>query len=256
MNTSCKELKRIARANLTHRFSTPMGALLVAGIIPLAIELPFSMIQGEHPSLMQNIAFYAAEFLIALISYTLNAGVTLLHLNLARKKPYSVSMVFYGFQNRPDRFILAGLIELVIVLVGLIPFFVGISLFRTMDSAASYAVLFGLACVSLVLCTIIALNICLMVYFVIEQPDLPLFDCLKRSLRTMKGHKGRLLYIYLSFIGLQLFNALSLGIGSLWVGPYQDQTMANFYLNLIGEIPPAQQAAPGSGNYQSFNQYI
>lgn len=233
-----------------------MGALLVAGIIPLAIELPFSVIQGAHPSLMQNIAFYAAEFLIALISYTLNAGVTLLHLNLARRKPYSIGTVFYGFQNRPDRFLLSGLIELVIVLVGLIPFFIGIGILRSADTAAAYAVFFGLACLSLVLCMIIALNLCLMIYYVIEQPELPLPDCLKSSVRTMRGHKGRLFYIYLSFIGLQLLNALSLGIGSLWVGPYQSQTMVNFYLNVIEEMPSAQQTASGSGNYRSFNQYV
>lgn len=232
MNTSCKELKRIARENLTHRYSIPMGALLVAGIIPLAIELPFSLIQGEHPSLMQNISFYTAEFLIALISYILNAGVALLHLNLARKKPYSVITVFHGFQNRPDRFLLSGLIELALMVLGLVPLFIGIGLLRTMGTNAAYAALFGLALVSLVLCTLISLNLCLTIYYVLDRPDLPVTECLKNSLRTMRGQKGRLFYIYLSFIGLQLLNALSLGIGSLWVGPYQSQTMVNFYLNV------------------------
>lgn len=255
MQTSCKELKRLARENLTHCYSIPMGALLVAGIIPLAIELPFSMVQGEHPGLMQNIAFYAAEFLIALISYVLNAGVTFLHLNLARKRPYSIGLVFYGFKNNPERFLAAGLIELLLTLAALIPFFVGIHCLRTMDAAAAYAVFFGLSCVSIVLCMVIAVNLCLLVYYIIDQPDMSVPDCLKRSLRSMRGHRGRVLYLYLSFIGIQLLNVLSLGIGSLWIGPYQSQTMANFYRTLAGEIPSSQKT-PLSDPYPPFNQTV
>lgn len=255
MNISCRELKRIARENLTHRYSTPMGALLVAGIIPLAIELPFSMVQGEHPTLLQNITFYAAEFLIALISYTLNAGIAALHLNLARKKPYSIRTVFYGFENRPDRFIAAGLMELVPMLISLIPFFIGIRCLRTMESPACYAVFFGLACVSLVLSTVIILNLRLTIYLVIDRPDMPVFDCLKCSIRSMRGHRGRLLYINLSFVGMHVLNALSLGVGSLWVGPYQSQTMASFYRTVTGEMPASQQTPPG-GSSAAFSQYV
>lgn len=255
MNIPCKELKRIARENLTHHYSTPMGALLVAGIIPLTIELPFSMIQGEHPTLAQNIAFYAAEFLIALISYTLSAGLIYLHLNMARKKPYSIGMVFYGFKNHPDRFIVAGFFELILMLAGMIPLFIGLGILRTMDSAASYAVFFLLALVSLVLCAIVELNLALTAYFVIDQPDMPPVACIKNSVHTMKGNKGHLLYIYLSFIGLQILNAFSFGIGTLWISPYQTQTIANFYRNVIGETNDAQ-AASNSGNQPSFNQLI
>lgn len=255
MQTSCKELKRLARENLTHCYSIPMGALLVAGIIPLAIELPFSMVQGEHPGLMQNIAFYAAEFLIALISYVLNAGVTLLHLNLARKKPYSIRLVFYGFKNNPERFLGAGFIELILALVALIPFFVGMYCLRTLEAAAAYAAFLGLSCASIVLCMIVAVNLCLLVYYVLDQPDLSVPDCLKRSLHSMRGHRGRLLYLYLSFIGMHLLNVLSFGVGTLWIGPYQSQTMANFYRTLAGEIPSPQKT-PLSDPYPPFNQTV
>lgn len=36
----------------------------------------------------------------------------------------------------------------------------------------------------------------------------------------------------LSFIGWWIVSALTLGIGGLWVAPYQKVTEANFYLNL------------------------
>ena len=44
MNLPCKELKRIARDNLNGNYKIPMGAFLAATLIPLAVELPFSML--------------------------------------------------------------------------------------------------------------------------------------------------------------------------------------------------------------------
>ena len=49
----------------------------------------------------------------------------------------------------------------------------------------------------------------------------------------MKGHKGRLFYIGLSFIPLKLLAILSLGIGFLWVYPYQYMTQTLFFLDLM-----------------------
>ena len=48
----------------------------------------------------------------------------------------------------------------------------------------------------------------------------------------MKGHKGELFVLYLSFIGWWLVAAITFGIGALYVYPYQQVTSANFYLAL------------------------
>lgn len=45
MNKPGKELKRIARQNLCGHFGIPMGVSLVATLLPLVLELPFSMLQ-------------------------------------------------------------------------------------------------------------------------------------------------------------------------------------------------------------------
>lgn len=44
MNKPGKELKRIARQNLCGHFGIPMGVSLVATLLPLVLELPFSML--------------------------------------------------------------------------------------------------------------------------------------------------------------------------------------------------------------------
>lgn len=214
-----------------------MGALLVAGLIPLAIELPFSMTAGEHPTLMQQVLLAIADLLIALISCILSAGLTYLHLNMARNKPYHLSMVFWGFKNRPDRFILASLLIFLYFLLGLLPGFIGIGILYIPGIPNVYSIFIAvLSCLcSLIICTVLMINVTFFTYFLIDEPDCSIWTCFTTCIRAMKGKKGKLLYLYLSFLGLDLLNLLSLGIGSLWLSPYKAQTFAAFYLLLKEE---------------------
>ena len=75
-----------------------------------------------------------------------------------------------------------------------------------------------------------------MIYYV--KADHPEYDwraCLKESQKMMKGHKGELFMLDLSFLGWYLVGALCLGIGDLWVIPYHEAAKAQFYLNLKGQ---------------------
>ena len=59
---------------------------------------------------------------------------------------------------------------------------------------------------------------------------------MKESIRLMKGNKGRSLYITLSFLPLAFLSVLTCYIGMIWLAPYMDMTMANFYRDIIGEL--------------------
>ena len=234
MNLPCKELKRIARDNLNGNYKIPMGAFLAATLIPLAVELPFSMLQPLPVTIM----FYVAEFLITLLSMVLSVGILQLHLSLARKKEMTLGMVFYGFKNHPDRYIIAGLLLIIATLISCIPVITGAVLFFVLDkSPAAIAVLVILGIVSTILAVFVQMWYALALYLLLDHPQMKARESLKISRQIMKGNKGRLFYIYLSFIGLQILCLLSLGIGSLWVYPYQSQTLVIFYLDVVGEIP-------------------
>ena len=45
----------------------------------------------------------------------------------------------------------------------------------------------------------------------------------------MKGYKGKLFCLDLSFIGWYILGALCLGVGVLFVMPYHETARANFY---------------------------
>jgi len=61
-------------------------------------------------------------------------------------------------------------------------------------------------------------------------------DAITLSRQWMNGHKLELFVIHLSFIGWLILSALTLGIlHILYVGPYMEQTKAQFYLKVKAE---------------------
>ena len=248
MNLPCKELKRIARDNLNGNYKIPMGAFLAATLIPLAVELPFSMLQKDAQPLPVTIMFYVAEFLITLLSMVLSVGILQLHLSLARKKEMTLGMVFYGFKiTRPlyhcrtaffdycnaDQLYSCDHRCCVIFVLDKSPAAIAVLVIRQEkycehDSGSFRA---DVVCTGIV--SAFGSSADEGTRIIQKQAA----DHLKISRQIMKGNKGRLFYIYLSFIGLQILCLLSLGIRSLWVYPYQSQTLVIFYLDVVGEIP-------------------
>ena len=67
-------------------------------------------------------------------------------------------------------------------------------------------------------------------YILADCPDVTAKDSLKLSMRMMQGQKMRLFVLGLSFIGWALLSGITGGIlALLYVGPYLQQTMAQFY---------------------------
>ena len=69
-------------------------------------------------------------------------------------------------------------------------------------------------------------------YILADQPTLDAKAALAQSRSMMDGHKLRLFYLCLRFLGLALLCILTLGIGFLWLIPYVNVTMATFYEDL------------------------
>ncbi|MCF0148961.1 MAG: DUF975 family protein [Clostridium sp.] len=69
-------------------------------------------------------------------------------------------------------------------------------------------------------------------YILAEDPDKGIIECLRESSKLIYGYKWEFFVLELSFIGWWLLAVITLGIGSLWVEPYQKITETNFYLKL------------------------
>jgi len=69
-------------------------------------------------------------------------------------------------------------------------------------------------------------------YILNDNPGMSAMAALNQSKEMMEGHKGKLFLLGLSFIGWWILCILTLGIGFLWLTPYVELTMANFYEEL------------------------
>lgn len=251
MNISRKELKRIARGNLTGHYLVPMQVFILATVLTSAIELPFLMMQTTDATMVQTVTLYLAEFLIALVGSVLTIGQTRIHLSMARKQQYSKKELFYGFKNHTDHYILYGLIVTIATYIASIPYYVARSLFSQAGKDATAATFFlclGLALVTLLLQIVFQLEFELLYFVALENENLTTKEVLQKSHALLKGNRKKLFVLLLSFFGMDLLAMLSMGIGYLWLQPYQMQTMSNFYLDLKGELPVEQTF--------TFNQYV
>lgn len=70
-------------------------------------------------------------------------------------------------------------------------------------------------------------------YILIDNPDLGPNEARLKSIEMMRGYKGKLFGLDLSFIGWHLLCILSLGIGYIWLTPYLATARAAFYQELL-----------------------
>lgn len=66
-------------------------------------------------------------------------------------------------------------------------------------------------------------------YIIAEDPEIGALEAINRSKAMMDGHKMEYFVLGLSFIGWNLLACLTFGILYIWLIPYMQTTMANFY---------------------------
>ena len=80
-------------------------------------------------------------------------------------------------------------------------------------------------------------------------------EAIAASKEMMRGNRWRLFCLGFSFIGWSLLCALTLGIGTLWLRPYEEAAHAAFYREVSGTAGSGAPEAEGytfdpSSNYQ------
>ncbi len=74
-------------------------------------------------------------------------------------------------------------------------------------------------------------------YIVADNPDISPSEALRRSKSMMRGNRWRLFCLEISFIGWAILSLLTLGIGCLWLTPYVETSLAEFYREISGTRP-------------------
>ena len=144
--------------------------------------------------------------------------------------------VFDGFKNRVGDSMLAGVIQGVILavpsffLIGIVLSFavMGVSIY----TVSSYQSSFGTKALTIsvisilliivcdVLAVILSLTFDMAQYILVRNEDISAMEALKLSGQMMRGNKGRLLKLYISFVGWFALSIITASLASAWTLPY------------------------------------
>lgn len=229
---SSAQLKGIAKDQLFGHYSTTIGALLLVGIITLIItSMPDWFVSAN--SIPELIIYCLISFIVSLFTGIFSSGEAFLYLKLTCGQKVSIKDVFSGFRVYPDKAIILQLVFSLLTYVCQVPIMIFYYLFLT-TGTVKYILFLSIFCViGSAVSIIIGLMFSQAFYLLQDFPQYSAKEILKMSRQIMKGHKGRLFYIFLSFLPLYLLGIFSFFIVYLWLIPYTNAVMANFYMDLM-----------------------
>ena len=146
---------------------------------------------------------YAGQIISLLIAGPLSVGAAFFALKLARGQEAKTDDLFFSFNNNLGNSILAYLLVFVFAFIGFI-----------------LLIIPGI---------IVALALSQTWFILAENPSMDSYDAVIKSKDMMNGFKWQYFKIGLRLFGLGLLCLLTLGIGFLWLIPYQYIVYAKFY---------------------------
>jgi uncharacterized membrane protein len=191
--TENSALRALARQQLTGNWGGSILAVVVVGII-------IGVVSGI------SVAIPPVGIIInIIIGGPLTFGLIRYFLKLKRAEGPALENLFDGFNNFVPSLVLFILIQVFTFLWFLLFIIPGII------AALRYSQAF---------------------YILNDNPGMSAMEALNKSKEMMVGHKGKLFVLYLSFIGWFLLSCITCGVGFLWLVPYVQTTLANFYDDL------------------------
>lgn len=242
MNTykSSAELKAMAKEQLFDKYGMAIGTVLLILLISIGL-MWIPVVTIPRNTVFGYILYLLCSFILSTFLGILYSGESYFYLKLICKQPASVVDIFYGFRSHADKALIIQMILAATAYISMIP----ANIFETLyllNNNAIWMVFMSVAFISAqTIIIIVHLNISQAYYLLQDFPDYSAKEILKMSRQMMKGHKGRLFYIELSFIPLFLLGILSCCIAFLWIIPYMKATKANFYMDLIKNRKQVEQ---------------
>lgn len=219
-----KVIKSNARDFIRGRLWMFWSVLLVVGIIEsLANSLPqwifgdrlsnlSDIIAGNPDNIPKEISssvfgwYYVLNVLITIVLIPLNIGVAQNVLAWSRGEDVNKWKVLFGGFNSAKIF------------------------FKQVGVVVLNTILCALWAILLVVPGIIkGLAYSMYPYVLRDEPNLSVWQTLKKSEAIMKGYKGKLFLMYLSFVGWFILGAFTFGILYIWLTPYIMTSTVKFY---------------------------
>ena len=194
---STQYFKNKALASLEGNWGTAAIATLIIAVISGGISSAVSMPFGNDFAAGMSI-----NSIWSLLCLPLQWGYTVFFLNLIRKDDFNYERLFDGYKDFARTF----LMEFLYVVAMLIGF-----------------------CFFIIPGIIIAIGLMMAPYILKDDQQISAMDALKKSWEVTKGHKMKIFWLGLSFIGWGILCLMTLGIGFFFLTPYMYTTFAHYY---------------------------
>ena len=232
---SSAELKAAAKEHMFGHYGTAIGAWLLVTVSTMFFSFAALAFAEDTTTVVGMCIYIAISFAVSVLTGLFSSGSAYFYLKIVCGQHVTVNDIFCGFRFYPDKALLIqAWIALFIYLFDL-PRFITAS--RLPDPPGKQELLLYIACIvlSLIIPVIIKLFYGQVFFLLHDFPQYTTRELLAPSRRLTSGHKLKLLYIYISFLPYLIPCLLSCGIAMLWVLPYINATLAEFYLDLVRE---------------------
>lgn len=187
------ELKASAKTQIKGKIGILFAMFLIMIVIMIGVSIASSFVP-----VLGSIANQ-------LVSAAFTLGGTFVFLKIAKGETVSVGNIFYGFEDLWTAIKAQFFMGLFILLWYLLLIIPGII------KTYAYSMTF---------------------YILAENKGMPVLEAITLSRKMMDGHKMDLFLLFLSFIGWFILVLITFGIAGIWVYPYLNATLTNFYLSV------------------------
>ncbi len=178
---------------------------------------------------------YVLQLIVSIFTSVFQVGISLFCLNVTCGRALKYSDLFYGFRTQFGKSLKLATVLILVNELCYLPSNILSYLIRHNASRNFILIMILIFAMCLILYIPCSLAISQMFLLLLDFPGYSAGELIKLSNHIMKGHKGRLFYIQLSFLPLILLSLLTFGIGNLWITPYMNITYTLFFLNLMQE---------------------
>ena len=193
------QIMKEAQESLKGKWGISIATCLIAGVITIMITILGGYLINED---------WGGNLLSLFVTPPIGVGLALFFLNIHSGNKLEIKTIFNPFNDVWLNSVLAYFMMIVIILIGFLLFFIPGVIATLMFSQV--------------------------LYIIAEDNEIDPYNALVKSKKMMDGNKWKLFKIILRILLLAIVCILTLGIGFIWLAPYQNAVYAKFY-NVLKE---------------------
>ena len=188
------QIMKEAQESLKGKWGISIAACLIAGVITIMITILGGYLINED---------WGGNLLSLFVTPPIGVGLALFFLNIQSGNKLEIKTIFNPFKDVWLNSVLAYFMMIVIIIIGSILFIIPGIIAWLMFSQV--------------------------LYIIAEDNKIDPYNALVKSKKMMEGNKWKLFKIMLIILLLAIVCILTLGIGFIWLAPYQNAVYAKFY---------------------------